>query len=217
MKKTTQMLLAAASGLALLLASALAQAAPVELMGLSADKPMALDQPTRTLRYLAKVNGKYLHQPTRHASIWEGGKFGDKAVFTAMVKPDDFRRALLSLGYKPGDNMTMDNKETTAVQGDELAVSVTWAGAAKAYGLDEVILDSNKKPMRIRFGGNQENSLKHNTGCLICLDSCPVGIASNATYTYGAVENRGEVGFVGNAKLLPPDGTLVVITVSPKQ
>jgi hypothetical protein len=217
MKKSARLLLAAAACLALLFTAALAQAVPQELMGLSPDKPMIVDRQNHSLRYLAKVNGKYLHQPTRHASIWEGGKFGDKAVFSAFVKPDDFRLALLSLGLKPGENMTMDNKETTNVQGDELAVSVTWAGAAKTYALNEAIVDSNKKPIVIRFGGNQDNALKFNTGCLICLDSCPVGISSNATYTYGAVEKRGEVGFTGNARLLPPDGTLVVITVGPQQ
>ncbi|MFH1033455.1 MAG: YdjY domain-containing protein [Pseudomonadota bacterium] len=217
MKKSARLLLAAAACLTLLLLAALAQALPQELMGLSPDKPLIVDQQNHSLRYLAKVNGKYLHQPTRHASIWEGGKFGDKSVFTAFVKPDDFRLALLSLGLKPGENMTMDNKETTSVRGDELAVGVTWAGAAKTYSLDEVIVDSNKKPIVIRFGGNKDNSLKLNTGCLICLDSCPVGIASNATYTYGAVEKRGEVGFTGNAQLLPPDGTLVVISVGPRK
>jgi len=217
MKKSTLLQLAAVACLAALLAASPAQAVPQNLQGLSPEKPMVLDRQARTLSFLAKVNGKYLHQPTRHASIHEGGKFGDKSVFSAFVKPDDFRQALLSLGFKPGDNMTMDNKETTTVQGDELAVSVTWAGAAKAYTLDEVIQDSNKKPIHIRFGGNQDNALKHHTGCLICLDSCPVGIASNAAYTYGAVEKRGEVGFMGNAQLLPPDGALVVVTVGPKK
>ena len=50
------------------------------------------------------------------------------------------------------------------------------------------------------------------TGCLVCLDSCPVGIVSNATYTYGAVEKRGEVKFKGNASVLPADNTLATVT-----
>ena len=44
------------------------------------------------------------------------------------------------------------------------------------------------------------------------LDSCPVGIVSNATYTYGAVEKRGEVKFKGNASVLPADNTLATVT-----
>ena len=50
------------------------------------------------------------------------------------------------------------------------------------------------------------------TGCLVCLDSCPVSIVSNATYTYGAVEKRGEVKFKGNASVLPADNTLATVT-----
>jgi len=76
-----------------------------------------------------------------------------------------------------------------------------------------VIKDSNGKPIVIRFGGNSLTAVEKNTGCLICLDSCPVGIASNASYTYGAVVKHGEVKFTGIQDVLPPDGTLVEITV----
>lgn len=97
-------------------------------------------------------------------------------------------------------------------------MTVSWDGARKAsYKLDEVIVDSNKKPFQIRFGGNMENALKLNTGCLLCLDSCPVGITSNASYTHGAVEKRNEVTFKGNQSILPPDGTLVMIKVKVKK
>ena len=42
----------------------------------------------------------------------------------------------------------------------------------------------------------------------ILLDSCPVGIISNTTYTYGAVETRKEVKFSGNEDVLPEDGNI---------
>lgn len=109
--------------------------------------------------------------------------------------------------------MTKENAAKTFVEGDMLDVTVTWDGAAKEYSLDEVILDSNRKPFRMRFGGNQKNAQQFKTGCLLCLDSCPVGIVSNANYTMGAVEMRNEVIFKGNDKILPPDGSLVVIKV----
>ena len=79
-------------------------------------------------------------------------------------------------------------------------ISVNWQGAAKAYSFDEVIVDSNGKKLDMRFGGNLTAAEEKKTGCLVCLDSCPVGIVSNATYTYGAVEKRGEVKFKGNAQ-----------------
>ena len=108
--------------------------------------------------------------------------------------------------------MTMDNKETTHVTGSKLDISVNWQGAAKAYSFDEVIVDSNGKKLDMRFGGNLTAAEEKKTGCLVCLDSCPVGIVSNATYTYGAVEKRGEVKFKGNASVLPADNTLATVT-----
>ena len=83
---------------------------------------------------------------------------------------------------------------------------------SKAYSFDEVIVDSNGKKLDMRFGGNLTAAEEKKTGCLVCLDSCPVGIVSNATYTYGAVEKRGEVKFKGNASVLPADNTLATVT-----
>ena len=68
----------------------------------------------------------------------------------------------------------MDNKETTHVTGSKLDISVNWQGAAKAYSFDEVIVDSNGKKLDMRFGGNLTAAEEKKTGCLVCLDSCPV-------------------------------------------
>ena len=65
----------------------------------------------------------------------------------------------------------------------------------KKYDINEVVKDSNGKKINFRFGGNLKAAIDKNTGCLSCLDSCPVGIISNTTYTYGAVETRKEVKF----------------------
>lgn len=180
---------------------------------LTMDNPIKVDEKAKTVTFLASVNGKYFFQATRHAAIHTGGKYDDKSLFRSYATPKDFYAGLVQIGLKAGDNMTQENKETTFVQGDLLDVAVTWAGAKKVYKLGEVIKDSNGKPIMIRFGGNSKAAVEKNTGCLICLDSCPVGITSNAAYTFGAVEKRGEVKFTGNQDVLPPDGTLVEITV----
>lgn len=186
-------------------------------MTLTKENPIKINEGEKSLSFLAEVNGKYLLQPTRHGVIFKDGKLGDKPIFRAFVDPKTFHDSLIKLGSKPGSNMTMENKETTHVEGDILEVTVTWKGAKKEYGLDQVIKDSNGRPILIHFGGNLSNAIQYNTGCLICLDSCPVGITSNASYTYGAVEKRNEVGFTGNKELLPPDGTLVVFKVTIKK
>ena len=163
------------------------------------------------------MNGKYFYQTTRHGVVFSGGSNGEKSVFRSYATHQDFYDALMKLGLKAGNNMTKENAEKTFVQGDLLEVTVAWEGAPKEYALDEVITDSNKKPFQIRFGGNLKNALQFKTGCLLCLDSCPVGITSNANYTMGAVEKRSEVIFKGNDKILPPDGSLVVINVRTKK
>ena len=184
---------------------------------LTPKNPLKVDAKERSVSVLAQVNGKYLVQPTRHGVVFKEGSNGSKAVFAALAEPKPFYDALLKLGLKPGNNMTMDNKEKTFVEGDPLDVSVTWKGAKKVYRMDEAIKDSNGKPLVIRFGGNLKNALEMKTGCLMCLDSCPVGITSNAAYTYGAIETRKEASLTGNKDVLPPDGTLVVITFRAKK
>ena len=181
------------------------------------ENPLSINEGEKSLSFLAQVNGKYFYEPTRHGAVFKDGKNGDKSVFRAFVDPKTFHDSLVKLGFKPGNNMTMQNMETMFVQGDPLDVTVTWEGAKKEYRLDEVIRDSNGKPLLIRFGGNLSNAIQYNTGCIICLDSCPVGITSNASYTMGAVEKRKEVAFTGNKEVLPPDGTLVVFKVREKK
>lgn len=186
-------------------------AAADEVEGVSLASPMKVDKEAKTITVLCSINGQYLTQPTRHASVFKDGGNGTKSIFTAYGKPLDFYDALIEIGAKEGGNMTADNKETTHVEGDPIKCEVTWNGAGKYYDFNEVIIDSNKKTIEMRFGGNRKASEAKNTGCLSCLDSCPVGIISNTTYTYGAVETRGEVEFKGNAEILPDDGTYVAV------
>ncbi|CZE45952.1 YdjY domain-containing protein [Campylobacter geochelonis] len=183
----------------------------VSLNGVSNDKPMLVENGKITI--LAKVNGKYFDSPTRHLAVFKDGKFGDKSIFTSLANQNDFYNALITLGAKPGNNMNPKTADKTRVEGSKMAIKVAWKGS-KEYDVNDVVIDSNSKPLDFRFGGNQERAKEINTGCVTCLDSCSVGIISNHTYTYGAVEKRKEVEFFGNKKVLPPDGTYVTLTYS---
>lgn len=178
----------------------------------SAQQPMVVDEASKTITILAKVNGKYFTENTRHAVVFKDGNFGDKPVFIALANQNDFYKAMMKIGAKPGNNMTLKNGAETHVEGDKIKIEVTWNGAPKSYDINEVITDSNSKPIDMRFGGNEATAKSFNTGCIACLDSCPVGIISNHTYTNGAVEKRSEVVFHGNKDVLPPDGTFVAIS-----
>lgn len=185
--------------------------------GVSLDKPLKVDKEAGTVTVLTKVNGKYFNEPTRHNSVEQSGTNGAKSVFTAYVKAEDFYNALIEIGAKPGENMTANNATTTHVEGTPIKVEVTWKAAGKNYDINEVVKDSNGKQINFRFGGNLAMAKEKNTGCLSCLDSCPVGIISNDAYTYGAVETRKEVKFTGNESVLPEDGTYVATIYSIKK
>ncbi|EJF9444720.1 protein YdjY [Shigella flexneri] len=187
-------------------------AAKVEYDGLSNSQPLRVDANNHTVTMLVQINGRFLTDDTRHGIVFKDGSNEHKSLFMAYAPPKAFYEALKEAGGTPGENMTMDNKETTHVTGSKLDISVNWQGAAKAYSFDEVIVDSNGKKLDMRFGGNLTAAEEKKTGCLVCLDSCPVGIVSNATYTYGAVEKHGEVKFKGNASVLPADNTLATVT-----
>lgn len=185
-----------------------------EINGVSLDNPIKIDKEAKEVTVLSSVNGKYLSENTRHASVFEEGSNGDKSIFTAYASPEDFYNALVEIGAEPGDNLTPENAETNTVEGSKIKARVTWEGADKDYDVNEVIEDSNGKEIDFRFGGNLQNAKDFETGCLVCLDSCPVGIVSNASYTLGAVEERDEVEFTGNEDILPEDGTYLAVTYS---
>lgn len=188
--------------------------APDEVGGVSLKNPIKVDKEAGTITVLAQVNGKYFTETTRHASVFKDGSNGAKSVFTAYANPVDFYNALVEIGAKPGNNMTPDNASTTKVEGTPLNLKVTWNGAGKEYDVNEVIKDSTGKKIAFKFGGNLDRAKAKNTGCLSCLDSCPVGIISNSTYTLGAVEKTKEVKFTGNQDILPKDGTYVATVYS---
>ncbi|MGR7839888.1 YdjY domain-containing protein [Finegoldia sp. P3-F-LR] len=183
-----------------------------EVNGVSLDNPIKVDKEAKKITVLSSVNGKYFTENTRHASVNTDGSNGAKSVLTAYATPEDFYNALIEIGAKPGENMTPDNAAETHVEGSKIGATVTWEGAGKDYDINEVITDSNGKKIDFRFGGNLERAKNKKTGCLTCLDSCPVGIISNTTYTNGAVEKRNEVKFTGNPDVLPEDGTYVAVT-----
>ena len=184
----------------------------IELFGLTKTNGMVVDKEAKTIKILALVNGKYLTDSTRHAVVSEGGKFADKPIFRSFVKPADFHQALLDIGAVPGNNMTKDNAETTLTEGSKLKLTFTWKDQETGKDINDVITDSNGNPIEIRFSGNLDNANSKNTGCITCLDSCLVGITSNASYPYGSVEKAKTVEFRGNMKNLPLDGEPVVIT-----
>lgn len=163
----------------------------------------------------AEVNGKYLTESTRHGVVFKDGSNGEKAVLRGLSSEKEFYDALVQIGAKPGNNVKMEHMKAdathgTAVEGSKLNVFVTWEGAKKEIPFADIIKASEERPMDIRFGGNLEEAKSANTGCVLCLDSCAVGITSNAAYPTGTTQNK-VVQFSGDNSVLPKDATRVSV------
>lgn len=155
----------------------------------------------------AEVNGKYFETATRHGVVFKDGSNGEKSILRGLASEKEFHDALLEIDAEPGNNLTLESKPGEKVDGDKLDVFVSWKGQEE-IPFSDIVKTSEEKPMDIRFGGNLVRAEEKNTGCILCLDSCPVGITSNHNYALGASE---KVDFFGNKEILPKDGTPVTV------
>lgn len=174
-------------------------------------EPVIIDAEKKEVIIAAEVNGKYFNSPTRHGVVFDMGSNGDKSVLRGLADEREFYQALIDIGAVPGNNLTMeDMKLGKTVDGQKLDVFVTWDGLGKEIPFAEIIRSDEERPMDIRFGGNMENAKAKRTGCILCLDSCAVGITSDAAYETGAVEIK-KIGRYGREDVLPADGTRVSV------
>ena len=147
----------------------------------SRTEPLRIDSINKRVLVYAEVNPKSLNQSNPHwGVVFQGGKLNDKAILQAFCTPREFHDALLQIGARPGNNLTL-RSSGEVIGGDELLVSVTGPGLSRPLGLADVLEDSSGKGFRIRFGGNRQRAAEEQTGCITCLESCPIGITSNAS------------------------------------
>ncbi|MBA4394156.1 MAG: hypothetical protein C0407_11440, partial [Desulfobacca sp.] len=145
-------------------------------------EPLRVDSINKRVLIYTEVNPQSFNQSNPHwGVVYQGGKLSDKAILQAFCTPQDFHDALQQIGAKPGNNLTL-RSSGEIIGGDDLLVSVTWPGLSRILSLADILEDSSGKGFRIRFGGNRQRAVEENTGCLTCLESCPIGISSNAAY-----------------------------------
>lgn len=155
----------------------------------SPGRPLLINIKERTVLLYTEINRKYLVETNPHWGIvFKGGKLADKAIVRSYAAPPDFYDALIKIGARPGNNLAPDRFGET-VKGDRFAVTATWPGLNRELTMGEIFCDATGRGFDIRFGGNRERAIKENTGCLLCLESCPISITSNAAYpTIGTVK-----------------------------
>lgn len=172
---------------------------------------------TQSVTIYAQINGKYFTEPSRHGVVFKDGSNGEKCILRGLCSEKDFYAALLSVGGVPGDKLYFADATpdgTQYIEGQKLDVTVSWEGSNGEIPWADIMTTGNGKPYvaDFRFGGNIKAAYAKNTGCILCIESCPVGICSNAAYAYGVVETTKTEQFYGNPDVLPEDGTICQVT-----
>jgi len=171
--------------------------------------PLVVDSDERTISVYATVNGRYLEESTRHGMNFLEGHIGDKSLFQSHANMLDFHDALQQLGAERGEL----SEDGHLKGGTAFDITVTWDDASKPYGINEVVEDSAGKSLDFHYGGTRKNALEEFTGCMMCFDSCDVGVTSNATHPKGITEDAdADVAIRGREEVLPEDGEAVVVT-----
>jgi len=210
-----------ASGAVLLGPQGLLEAAPISSGGRNwpGDWPtlgnsLLVDTSKRVVKLYSKLQLRHLTETTSHWGIgYTGGKFADKFILASPVEPVAFHDALVRVGARAGNSIALDGYGKF-IGGDRLMVSAQWLGLPAPVGLNEIFYDKAGKGFDIRFGGNRAVAAEEKTGCLTCLESCPIGISSNAVYPHISTLQRvlhPNSSFRGRPETLPNKEALPIV------
>ena len=142
-------------------------------------------------------------ESTIHAIVNEEGSNADKTLFVTTALTNEFYDAVKQLGGKDGNNIALDDKDGI-IEGTPLGVDVE--DGVDNYSFEDLFTTSEERPMDMRFGGNVEVNQELGTGCVMCLESCPAGIVSNAAFEY-----LEEITF-GPSEKMPEKGSHIIVT-----
>lgn len=198
--------------------------------GLSKDTPMVLDQQAREIRLLAGLQpdafgpGWLRRLPGHHAVTWKGGRKSREAMLVTYASDAQVHDALISLGVKPGNNLTQevwderDNPKSkapeTRVAGDPVVALVWWEGLEEPLPLEAVLRNPTGKKIDLRFGGHKSLISVWRSGCIICMQSCPGAKISNRNSTMRDYVD-GNATFAVNDAIVPAGKRDAVVIVRP--
>ncbi|MFH0792630.1 MAG: YdjY domain-containing protein [bacterium] len=161
-----------------------------------------------------------------HGVVWAGGGAASKALLVIEESDREGAQCIRNLGGRPGNNLTpaawlevgnpASPEPDKRVLGSPVEVSVTWPGAARTYALSEIFDGETSQTVDLRFGGFEDLINYWNSGCVICMYSCPSGKISNHAFTLRD-QARGRHDFRAREDLLPSDGSPATVTIRLRQ
>ncbi len=156
-----------------------------------------------------------------HALVHEGGSAAGKALLTTPYPDDEVARELRALGARDGGGVPMSAwtlrrvplvpAPDRRVEGSPISVTVEWEGWPGPRDLSQLVEDPGGQGVDFRFGGNEEHDHEWDSGCIVCLFSCPGGVISNNRYSIR--DHVREATRFAPASDLPPDGTEVTVGI----
>lgn len=191
---------------------------------------LTVDRRAREVRLAATVHPRAMERPFgvqgHHAVVWKGGKSKWWALFVAQASDHDVRLALDSLGAKRGENLTPatwnareDARSTEPdrrVEGSTVDVFVEWGG--RRVPLASVLRESGHSHPRLdfRYGGHERWQKEFESGCIVCLYSCPGGAIGNHLRTIRDSVREGVV-YASVPERLPRAGSKVTIVLKVRE
>jgi len=192
----------------------------------SAGTQPVVDKAHREVRITATVQPTAMDRPFgvqgHHAIVWEDGKSKRWALFVSDVSDHDVRAALDSLGARRGENLTpaawtarddRNNPEPDKrVDGSPVEVFVEWRGSRGRIPLARLVAEKGRATpaLDFRYGGHERWQEEFESGCIVCLYSCPGGAIGNHAHPIRDYVRDGVV-YASVPERLPPAGTKVTI------
>ena len=185
-----------------------------------------VDTAKKTVTIKAKVNSTYFMKSTRHLMVDKNGFNKGLALFSSYCSPKDLYNGLIKAGgvsWSSSADKTLKNGQKISKSNAEnknystVDVKVSWG--SETHDLSEILTTKRggKTPPQLNMviSGNPKAAAKTPSGCMVCLDSCYIGIVSNSMYGLCDVDN-GNPTIYGRSDVLPDDGTVVTFTFTIK-
>jgi len=192
----------------------------------SANAAVVVDTAKKTVKIKAKINDTYFMKSTRHLMVDTKGFNKGTGLFASYCSPKEFYNGLIKAGgvswsksadktLKNGQKISTGNAENKNYS--KVDVTLSWGG--ETHDLSEVLTTKRggktAPELNMVISGNPLAAAKTASGCMVCLDSCYIGIVSNSKYGLCDVD-AGKPYIYGRSDVLPENGTVVTFTFTIK-
>lgn len=192
----------------------------------SANAAVIVDTEKKTVKIKAKLNDTYFMKSTRHLMVDTKGFNKGTGLFASYCSPAEFYNGLAKAGgvswsssadkkLKSGQKISTGNADNKNYS--NISVTLSWGG--ESHDLSEVLTTKRggkvAPDLNMVFSGNPKAAAAEPSGCMVCLDSCYIGIVSNSKYGMCDVD-QGKPYIYGRSDVLPENGTVVTFTFTIK-